>query len=622
MKIYSYVTFFILLFPFTINAQSIDLQRDPSDPNRVYYDTNPDTGEQVPFQDHVDVTGRAEPIKHLPIEISGTVPIPEDSPPIENVPRNEYGREFGGREVNTVTNPSQQERSVANQGGTAGALGQGVPACIGEPNCPANSPQQNGGTARWGIGVNAALGAQAKCKVWSGADCNGDQMREFMDMCKNDPEFCEGIPFQPGGDDQSSAGTGEDGGGPESDPGLAEAAGQCESAASRAEGRCSVFDNIMMAGMLAPIMSGVGSGGSGKRACETAQALSAAGLVTNLTFARRCSSAAGTCITSCENAISNSQEAGHTRLYSLRAAKGKCEGLKSKTAWVWMSAAQNVQSILASRDCIKHFENAERIARCRTLSEEEFKGDTFCQREYCNRLPFNIRLHDPLCKDGVSDIDCSIKHNFGKLACVCERNPQDPACGMPNADPSQPVAAPNPYDQITGDPYGNGDMPFQPEDFLDPVEDPQAAPGGTVFGGPSAPGGGAGGGYGTGLGGGSSGSYSAGSTGRGKGNSRRGKSGSDKSIISGSSSGRSSGGGRYGGRYRPNFQGKGYAGKRSAPFDLKKLLPGAKTRGLAGASKKKMEKAGISSANGLTNWEKVRIRYMEQRRRNSFINKP
>lgn len=585
----------MLLFPFTVNAQSIELQRDPSDPNTVYYDTNPNTGEQVPFQDHVDVTGRAEPIEHLPIEISPTVTIPEDPPSMDNVPRNEYGREFGGREVNTVTSPSQQGRSVANQG--------------------------------WAPGVSTALQiTQAKCKVYFGVDCEAGQLRTFVDKCKQNPEFCEGIPLEPGGGNGSPPGTGEDQGERESDPELEnDGIGQCESDASTANGRCSVFDNIMMAGMLAPIMSGVGSGGSGKKACETAQALNAAGLVTNLTFARRCRSAAEQCINSCKAAIgqierSDPKSPERSRLYSLRVSKGECEGLKSKTAWVWMSAAQNVQAILASRDCIEHFENADRIARCRTLSEEEFKGDTFCQREYCNRLPFNIRLHDPLCKDGVADIDCSIKHNFGKLACVCERNPQDPACSMPNANPGQPVAAPNPYDQV--DPYGDGEMPFQPEDFLDPLEDPQAAPGGTAFGGPSVPGGNGGGYGGLGGGSGSGGSYSAGSTGRGKGNSRRGKSGSNKSIISGSSSGRSSGGGRYGGGYPPNFRNREYTGKRSAPFDLKKLLPGTKTRGLAGASKKKMEKAGISSANGLTNWEKVRIRYMEQRRRNSFINKP
>lgn len=571
MKIYSYVTFFILLFPFTVNAQSsIGLQRDPSDPNTVFY-VDPDTGQKHVIDEQVNV------IERDPVGTNGDVALPK-SEITEDLPENQR-RNFARENLKPLPNRVDDESSFTEtRERSPSGEGRGY---RGAPYEQDQSSQDGSSTSL--------------------------RTQQLENLCRD-------------GVDRACSKLGKK----ESDPGLAESAGQCESDASTANGRCSVFDNIMMAGMLAPIMSGVGSGGSGKKACETAQALNAAGLVTNITFARRCRSAAQQCIDSCRRAISyierNPKSPERSRLYSLRVSKGDCEGLKSKTAWVWMSAAQNVQAILASRDCVEHFKNAEKIERCRTLSEEEFKGDTFCQREYCNRLPFNIRLHDPLCKDGVEDIDCSIKHNFGKLACVCERNPQDPACGMPNANPNQPVAPPNPYDPV--DPYGDGDMPFQPEDFLDPLEDPQAAPGGTSFGGPSAPGGN-GGGYG-GLGGGSNsgGSYSAGSTGRGKGNSRRGKSGSNKSIISGSSSGRSSGGGRYGGGYPPNFRNREYTGKRSAPFDLKKLLPGTKTRGLAGASKKKMEKAGISSANGLTNWEKVRIRYMEQRRRNSFINKP
>ena len=493
-------------------------------------------------------------------------------------------------------------------------------------------------------GVSTGLQiTQARCKVAYGADCGEGQLRRFVDYCKQNPQLCEGIPLEPGGGSGSStSGTGVPdcigepncpaGGSPsepESNPELAKAADTCESSKVPAEEKCSAFDDPVTYMTLQAIIGGASSslGGSGKRACETAQALNAAGLIANLTFARRCRSAAKQCIRSCEEAIQqieeNSNAAEQARLPTLKSIRGRCGGLRSKAAWVLMSVAQNVQAIQAARDCVEHFKIAEKLEKCGRLSVEEFRADTFCQTEHCNRLPFNIRMHDPRCKDNDDRMDCEARHNYHKIKCACERNPKGPGCEIPNNN-GRPLPGSPPFDPVTGDPYGDGDMPFQPEDFLPSPEDSQPGKGGTAFGGPSVPGGGGGGGYGGGLGGGSGGgSYAAGSVGSGKGNRRRGKSGSNKSIISGSSSGRSSGG-RYGGGYRPNYRNGQYVGKKGAnsPFDLRKLLPGAKTRGLAGASKKKMEKAGISSANGLTNWEKVRIRYMDQRRKNSFINKP
>ena len=166
---------------------------------------------------------------------------------------------------------------------------------------------------------------------------------------------------------------------------------------------------------------------------------------------------------------------------------------------------------------------------------------------------------------------------------------------------------------------------LNPGDFLDPTTDSIAKPlGATPPRGLQDSVGGGGGDYGGGGLGGGSGSGSAGSSSGSKSNpSRRGaKFGGSKSIISGSSSGRSNPGG-YGG-YPGSISSREYLGKTGggAQIDLKKYLPGSKTRGLAGAVQKKMEKAGVTSSNGLTNWEKVRIRYMEQRKKDSFINKP
>ncbi len=378
---------------------------------------------------------------------------------------------------------------------------------------------------------------------------------------------------------------------------------ECTESRDAAIRRCKIFeDPSTLMWMNSILNSGVGN--SSKKACEAAQALNAAGLTANQAFAQKCRSVVGDCITSC---TCKKDPEG-----TCKEALKTCEGLKGIANQSLFAAGQNVMAILGSRDCVKFYKAGE---RCN--SQEKIKKDEYCKRQYCNRLSFDVRLADPLCKDITEDVDCSKNHNFAHPACACQRNPSNPACGGSPTPRTLTTLSPT-HTTLT-----DGEGPFGPGDFPPPspptTTEPSPRQPGLGLGIEGGPNGGFGGG-GLGGGGNSSGGRSSGTQG-GKSSGRR-ASLEDKSIISGSSSGRASGSARGRSGYLSGRRYLGKTGAGGAPIDLKKYLPGSKERGLAGAVKKKMEKAGITSANGLSNWEKVKIRYMEQRRRNSFINKP
>ena len=314
-----------------------------------------------------------------------------------------------------------------------------LPDCIGGPNCPAGSPDLRMGPPDLRMGP---------------PDLRNQQSEGSPDLRMGPPDLRMGPPDlrnqqlegSPDQGDQNAALT------------VSSAAASCVGDAAMAEGRCNAFRNTQMFGMVTSMMSGAGN--SSKKQCEIAQALNVAGMATNLTFSQRCSSGVSQCITSCEAAIAAIQPtaannpAAQASLGKMTALKGKCEGLKIPSWMAAMTVMQNMGTILASRDCIEQFEATE---RCDSM--EKIKNDEFCKMQHCNRLSLNARLYDPICKDGVPDVDCSINHNFGKLVCVCKRNPQDPACSNPN--PNLNPSPNNPYDPIVTPEGLYGDDPFK-----------------------------------------------------------------------------------------------------------------------------------------------------------------
>lgn len=383
------------------------------------------------------------------------------------------------------------------------------------------------------------------------------------------------------GTDQAKQGT------PTTAQSLKEAAEACKVAQDNAQNNCleSKSQNLQAAmailtGMLGMLAGMSGSqdqcaqaGNANQQAAQPAQQHNAA-----------CTSARSACNTKCGE---SSSKAGSATSQCQSEAKEKAKGNPTLEQQYVQKCTEAAQKVKKAADGGK--------SNCQALGQNQAAGMAAlaglmknlsqagqCQeqvaQEDCTKNP-----NQPSCmKDQV--IDCNKVEHAQNPKCICEKNPR--AAGCPGANTAVTSPTTNPYKD---NPTGLDGGPTSP---LDPGTDDTP----TFGGGPGSAGGGglpAGGSAGGGGGRGGAAGGDAAKTGT------DGKK-LDTNILGDSGGG---GGGRGGG-----FSGSGSGdpyGKYAAYLPKKD-----DGRGVAG---KLADPTQISGSNGLSNWEKVRIRYKENR---------
>lgn len=316
-----------------------------------------------------------------------------------------------------------------------------------------------------------------------------------------------------------------------------------------------------------------------------------------------CSSAQKSCSEACDSAINSASGADYYTIRSIESMSRECDSYASRAQAAFGQVALDMQNFAQSKACQQATQDICKL--------DSAKNNIMCPTEYCKDATHQqtITCLRPEAVVGMCS-DAQASQNI--QTCVCARNPAAAGCAqliqnLPPASNSFPTVSGNSNSGGTGNPLWNGGLDGLSRDVEDEIGAANAAAPGSVAE--------------MGAGSGAFGGGSPGGGGSGGANGKGGHQGeeTDPEIGMKTMSGSDGSGGGYGGVMAAD--GSGVAGRpkdKDNDFDLnflKKFLPQDTKRNPAHLGVDPiLASAGVSAANGLSNFEKVTRKMNEMKR--------
>jgi hypothetical protein len=389
----------------------------------------------------------------------------------------------------------------------------------------------------------------------------------------------------------------------------------CSSAHSSAKTNCNARNYSAGIDQKLKEFAASKANGNMKAACKAAENISIATGTTNGILGFRCNSASGNCISTCQNTISDLQyeislaEQAYDYASVVRIEReiteanrhiAECQQEKGGAGAIIAQGIVDVQNYFQAKQC-SNLVNAFETRTAPDCSDAKAYEDKNCPMQYCAN-PKHMREAD--C--GYLAY-CGEQQNQNTLTCYCLGKTDDPKCvGAPLPPlPTNTLQAKSPFGTVPSNKFGSSKPTFDVDDDGDDqlLQEQAGAP---VKGASADYQDNKGGGLGN------LGSLGGGLGGNGKG---KGEGPYNTDIYKGQGGG---GGGGFAG-YGGGGGGSGYGGGRGSGEDKDKMDWRKYMPKLDGDKRKPANvnpalfDAGITAANGLSNFEKVTRKMNEKR---------